>query len=509
MIAKLRARSPAAVAVVGVCQAIAVTPVVAQDAAGARRITVGTSLSVRETVTNNLELSAVSPRSAAVTEISPSITVSAHGSRVRGTLNYSLTGVVYSRESARNTTQNSLSAAFTGEAIENHAFVDVNATIGQLAVSAFGTQAAGGGLPNANRSEVSSLTVAPTLKGNLAGVADITARVSANKTSSSSTSQGDSMAQTALLNASGRLAALGWGLSLTRQSSDFTLGRRTRQDSAVGNLTWRNGADLQLSLRAGRESSDVVSGVTQYNDTWGGGVDWQPTSRTRVSVQGDHRYYGNSYSVALTQRMARSVWSYIDSRSSSIDSSAQTPLRVLTIYDLLYANCLRLGGQATACDQSVRSALLAQGISPDAAVPGGFLSAAATLARAQNASVALSGLRTTLTLSAFRSGTRRLDQSSTAVDDLSRAGLLSQFGYSLGISHRLTPADSLTVAASRQRTSDTGGVAGNDLTSATVSWLGSVGRRTMASLSVRRTVFDSDAAPYSESAVLGSLSLRF
>jgi uncharacterized protein (PEP-CTERM system associated) len=466
------------------------------------------SLSVQETVTSNRDLSATDPQTEAITQVSPGIRLSHRSGRVQGSLAYTLNALMYARARAKNTLQNALDASVTAEAVPNLAYLDARASISQVTVSAFGTQSQGTGLVNANSTEVATASVSPSLRSSLGGFADASARLNWTTTHSASTATGDASSHGAELALAKRYGVIGWGLNASRQVNGFKGGQDTTQDAAGATLSLFPFSQFQMSLRAGWQANDVMTGGRQTGSTTGWGINWRPTDRTDVGLQGDRTYYGHSHGVTLRHRMARSVWSYSDAQGVTGGPGSQQTLQPLTLYDLLTSICLRQGGDPAACDQAVRVELARQGLNPNVVV-GGFLGSALALQRSQNLAVALSGLRTTLSLSGFRTVTSRLGQTSISSGDLSQVSSVRQLGLSLGVSHALTPGTSLALTASKLRTLDAGPQPGSGQRLVSLALLGSLGPRTSGSVSLRRTLFESATSPYNESAVVGSLSLRF
>jgi len=484
----------------------------AQDqaqAAASHGTTVTPSFSAQETLTNNVNLSATDPRWDAITQVSPGISLSSRSGRVRGSLAYTANALAYARDSSRNTIQNALTAAGNAEVIENHGFVDANAGISQQAISAFGTQSSGTGLLNNNSTEVYTASVSPSLRGHLGSAVDAQARVTWSATHASSTDTGNSTGMSAVAGLSGGRSLVGWSLNATRQVSGFSGGRRTTDDAVVAGLSIQIDPSLKLSARGGREANDVLTGTRQFYRTYGWGADWRPGPRTTLSLQADHQYFGNSHSLSFQHRMARSIWNYIDSRGVSGNPAQAAASRPVSLYDLLFAQFASIQPDPVLRDQLVRAFLLANGLDPNPPPNGGFLSSALALQHSQNLSVALTGLRDTVTLSAFRSETSQLAGVQYTTGDLSQGQPVRQLGYSIGLAHRLTSDSSLNLTATKQKTLSAGTLAGNDQRTMLLTWAGTLSRRTTGALSLRRTLFDNATAPYNESALIGSISLRF
>jgi uncharacterized protein (PEP-CTERM system associated) len=480
----------------------------AQDAA-TPGVSIQPTFTVQETITSNRDLSSSNAQADAITELRPGIRISSRGGRVQGSLSYSLRALAYARASRLNTLQNDLNAVLNAELVEKHAFLDASATASQQSISAFGTQGpAGSGLNNGNQTEVYALHVAPSLRGRLGEVADFGAALNWDAARSASTRTGDSTNQGGQVALSSRHGLLGWSLNASRQVSDYELGRRTTIDQAVAALSYFPRYDMQLTLRAGRERNDVLTGSPQSSTTAGFSAKWQPTERTNLALQSDKTYYGRSHSYLFTHRMARSVWSYTDTTSVSTPS-AQTAARPLTLFDLLYNICRAGGGDTAGCDAAAHAALSQQGLNPDTVVAGGFLNASLTQQHQQNLGVSYAALRSTFTLSVFRSETSALGQVAAGSVDLAQGAPVRQQGFSLGVSHQLTPISSLTLTGTQQTTADSGALTGNRQRSVNLGWSTRPGPRSTIALTVRHTQFDSSTNPYEESAVIGSLTLRF
>ena len=150
-----------------------------------RALSIVPTLSIDETFTNNARLSSSDRRSDLITRVAPGVRITSTGGRVRGFLSYDLGVVHYANDSAPRELQNSLNAALSVEAIQNRAYVDIMAAVGQASISAFGTQSSDPGLVNSNQTEVRSWSVSPYLRGQLSDLAVYEARLTQTATTSS------------------------------------------------------------------------------------------------------------------------------------------------------------------------------------------------------------------------------------------------------------------------------------------------------------------------------------
>ena len=485
----------------------------AQDAsgqgAGAQR---STSLTPRFsstlTLTDNVQPNSPTKDGAIIVQLSPGLNFASKSGRLRGFLDYSLNSLSYLKSTARSNFQNALSAALTFEAIDNWAYVDLRSSINQQAISAFGVQSSDNALSNPNRAEVWSLNVAPYVRGNVASVAHYEARVNLATTNTRNSSVGDSTTKGVQLSLGGlsRGSLLNWSANGSTQTVDFKQGRSTNNASAQATLTLNALQDLRLSASGGFESNNFVSVNTQSNSTYGMGMNWTPTERTKLSAQANHRFFGNGHSVSFEHRFARSIWRFSDSKDVSTSTGQSNAVSPGTNYDLFYTLFTSLEPDPVKRAIFVSNYLQANGVNPSAAAIGGFLNSAPTLVNRQDLSYALSGVRDTLMVQATRSESSRLDSLSAGPSD---SNLVRQRGISLGLTHRLTPNSAASFTLSQQKTSGALSSQSSTLRSILANWSASLGARTTVLLGARYASYSATLNSYNEKAIYSSLTRQF
>ncbi|MDE1947168.1 MAG: TIGR03016 family PEP-CTERM system-associated outer membrane protein [Burkholderiales bacterium] len=495
-------------AFLGALGALGAVSAQAQDAAKPATVLQPT-LTIRQTLTNNRDLASSNPQGDLVTEVSPGVHLSSRSGRVQGTLDYSLDGFSYARESSRNAVQHSLSGVGRAELIENHAYVDVHASVAQQALSAYGTQSAGTGLIGNNQTQVSSLSITPSLRGKVRDWFDVLASVNWATSRSQSTTNGDSNAASANLDLGHRAGKLGWGLNLNHQKTDFIAGSSSYVDQAVARIDYYPRYDTKLTLRGGEQSTNIETGARQGSATWGATATWQPTDHTDVLLTADHQYFGNSHTFSLTHRMPQSIWSYTDTSGVSTPTAAGmgTGGQVPLFQALLALN----GGDPFAALRALQNLPANLSANPIGLVPLGFLQSSLTLQRTQTLGVTFNGLRDSITVNALRSQNQQLPGLLAAASggDIGLYGAVRQFGLTLGLAHRLTPTSSLNLSASTLATLDAPSQPGSRQRNYSITWSGELGPHLGATLGARRIVFTSLAAPYNETAVVGTLGMKF
>ncbi|MDO8263027.1 MAG: TIGR03016 family PEP-CTERM system-associated outer membrane protein, partial [Gallionella sp.] len=428
---------------------------------------------------------------------------------------YSLSEVVYAQNTSPNRSQfnnqNALNTFGTLEAIDNWAFVDFNGSISQQAVSAFGTQSIDNTAINANRTEVANYRLSPYLRGRVGDMASYEARYSRSVTSSDAAAGFGVTAADRTVKVSGDTAFrnLGWSADLSRQSVDYSTGRPTEVDRGSLGLSYTITPQLNVFVNAGREANNYTSRDKQSSGTSGFGGNWSPSEMTRLSASSNRRSFGDAHSLSFEHRTARTAWKFSDSRDVSVTPSQTGLASRGSIYDILYSQFASLEPDPVARAQLVNAFLRSNGISPNAVVVSSFLTSAVSLQRRQDLSFALLGVRDTVTFVATRSEGSRLDTVSTGVDDFNTSSLIRQRGLSVNYTHRLTPEYSLGVLVSQQKISGESSAQDTTMRFFNVNVTGRVGKQATVSVGVRHIVSSSSTAPYSETAVIGNLTVWF
>lgn len=444
-----------------------------------------------------------------VTELRPGLRYTSRSGRVQGSLSYAL-GLLHHRNAAASfQTQHQLMASFKAEAIEKRAFVDVTASIGKQALSAYGQQSADvNRTDNANLSEVANLSITPYTSGVLGDVAvyDLRLNASAVNTRRSIAGDSNSTGGVASVNSARSGALVGWGLTASSTTSEFRLGGKSTNDRATASVVFRPDPELSLTLRAGRESTNVVDAQKQAYSNQGGSVRWSPTERTVAELSVDKRYFGNSHALTFSHRFPLSSIRYTSQRDVTLSASPLGLGQPQTLYQLFFQQFASLEPDPALREQLVLAFLLGQGQDPGAAVGGGFVNTGPRLQQRHDLSWSYGAKRLTLALQAFANRSGLLD---TVAAPAAGAEDLRQRGYNATASYRLTPTASLGLNGSRLMTKATPTQAGTDLKSLMLSYTDRLGSRSTAAVSARYSVFNASINPYREAALTASLATRF
>ena len=492
------------------CASLGLGAAWAQDSVGGRGFSISSSVESGLTATRRSSTLDGSSGDDLMLMVRPSMQLSSRAGRFRGSLSYSLAASKHTSRSEGDGIENYLNSSFNGALVDGWMYVDGAVSISQLSRSAYGEQSPGGsiGSANGNRAEVWNASLTPYVAGRLGGVASYRASITGGATNTRRSSNTDSTTTGAALALSSARAGtvFSWGLDGSWQEVDFRVGRTTETSRGQASLSIVPDVDLSLSLRAGQESTNVGRFDKRSYDNWGGSVRWTPSPRTSASFDTDRRYFGNSHRFSFDHRMARSSIRVSSVRDVTNGADAASAAAPITLYQLIYAAFASTGRDAAEQERLTGEFfLLNPGLDPAAVAGGGSLASGISVLRREDVAFSYSGLRTTMSLLAFTTESKVIDNPSGTPAD----GPVRQWGYTGSLGYRLTPQDSINLSGSHQRTLSSGLRQGNDLKSLAMSWSSQLGRRTSATVSARHSQFSSATNPYRETSLTGSLSLRF
>ena len=467
--------------------------------------------SVTETVTDNYLLTGIQPESDSITRLTAGVGLNSQSGRTRGFLDYSLSGLIYARHSQRNQLQNALNANFSAVLSEGRSRLDVRAGISQNAISAFGPQPGSNSLNQANTTELRYLNLVPVVYGPLGPRLRYTATLNASLSEAKGTALGSSNLTTTTVRIEPNTAQrLGWAVDGTAGRSDFKAGRTTTTNRLNGTAYYPiTELDLKLSASAGAEITDVNSLQRKRYATYGLGAVWTPSPRTSLTANFDERAFGRTHNLSFEHRTALTTWRVSDSRSVSTVNGESGAGNRGTAYNLLFAQFASIEPDPVKRADLVNSALLRSGISPTAQINPSFLNSGVSVQDRQEVSVAMRGVRSTAVLSYSRTATRRLDNFTTVADDLSQSSVVHLQGFSLDLSHRLTPVSSLNLLLSDQRGNGDLSTQRNHQRQASLLYTLRPTERGSLSVGLRRALYERASTPFDETALFATLGTRF
>jgi uncharacterized protein (PEP-CTERM system associated) len=439
----------------------------------------------------------------------PSLTMAHRGGRVRGTLVYS--GSLANRRGIddREATDylNTLSADYAFEVIEGIGFLDAQASVRQESVSSVdspvGTLQLSG-----NRNEVTTVRVSPYLRGLVGNFLEYELRVAGTATRGRQDGAGDTDTQDGLvaLRSPRRGSMVGWGLIGTRNRVKFESSTApTITDRLLAEISLQPDIDWRFTVTGGEERTDVVGALRRRYENYGARLEWTPSPRTSVALEGEERYFGRAYRVLVEHRFSRSTFRLAGSRDIRVGADALG--QAATLYDIYFVQFASLIPDPVQRDQFVLALIAASGRDRNEVVSGGlFGTGGISVQKRLEGLWTWAGPRLTLTASGFTLDTVRVDSgvALTALNDNVR-----RTGYAASIGWRFTPLVSGSVSGSRTMTQDLSTLARSDLKSLAVAASARLGPRTTAGLRASYSVFNGSPESYRETSLNASLSLRF
>lgn len=464
-------------------------------------------VNVSQTFTDNYDISR-NGGSDSITQGSVGLRLSGIGSRVRGSLDYSLTQSLYARHSDKNDRQNTLSGVGSVELIDDWAYVDASASVAQQQISAFGPTSADSGLSSSNSTELRTFTVSPYARGRIgAAQYEVRANQSVSRSGSFGAANRSTTGASAMLSGGDARRTSGWSVVASTQTIDYDKSGSARTDMLRGTLAWPVTSSLSLTGIAGVERNDVRTPTLETSAIRGAQLDWVPSERTQLSARLERRYFGDSHAVSFSYRTPRTVWTFVDTRDVST-GAGERGATTGNVYDLLYQQFASVQPDPVQRDLLVRTFLAQYGLDPNTTVIPGFLSTAPLLQRSQSLSFGLIGIRSNLVFQATRTSSEQVRRATDTGDDFARSANIRQQGFTVSWSHRLTPQSSMNVAASWQQTEGDLSAQQNRLRRLDLGWSTTLSRELRASLGTRY-VQSRGGTPYTERAVFGSLGYQF
>lgn len=367
--------------------------------AQAQLVRVDPSVQFRLTYTDNVRADRDASRSDLVGQVTPGLGLSTTrtGGRVRGRLNTRLGGVLRSRDSGSGSASLGLQGSAQVEAIEEHLFVDLDASVRRSNLSLFEGRADDDFLTTNRGNETRTFSIGPRLEFRLGNVAQGRLRYQSRWLDSGGRTVGTQRLNRldAGLDSSTAFGRLGWGLDYSRTDTSYADRDidEVAQEIVRVTLYYRLTSQLRVRGSVGYERNDFGGPRVENRRIVGAGADWFPTPRTSISASVEDRFFGTGYNLSLNHRRARSIWllAYGRDVSSSLrrfGSVFDDPFFLALFDDPAYVEQFP---DPLEREDAIRQEL---GLTGDS-----FLSSAHFVAQSLRGAVSLLGVRNALTLS--------------------------------------------------------------------------------------------------------------
>jgi uncharacterized protein (PEP-CTERM system associated) len=466
------------------------------------------------TLSNNINLApSGEAENGAAVRVTPGISASREGARLKVNINYAPTAVWYTQGTNSNTWYNTLSATGSLEAVENFFFIDARASISQQFLSPFGPTPTDLAVPTANRSNVTSLGVSPWIRGVFGGTG-ITyfARNDSSWTDASGSGGGNGYSNFTVARITGAPARVAWGLEYDRRNTNYQNQSGFINENYRARLTWT--IDPQFSVYGvGGYQNNNFSTTQRSGPIYGGGFNWRPSERTTVAAGYEEQFYGPSWFGNATYRTPRSYWSLVGTRQLSSYPQEALLLPPGDTAATLNNVLLPRFPDPAARQAEVQRLITTLGLPGFLVAPQSFYTQNLFVNERISLTAGLIGLRNTVTFVVFTGYSETIPATSNVAVQgaFASASRINQQGASGIWSHRLTPLTNLNFLASRTESDaqqPTGAKSTTDQFNLTLTR--PLGPKTNGSVGLRYTIFDTNVGnDYREAAVLATVSHTF
>lgn len=423
--------------------------------ADAAEWTITPGVDLKETYTDNVTLAPKgNERNDFVTEITPNLSITGTGPRLKFAADYAMRNFFYARSSGASNTSHRLQASGNAELVDKLFYIDGSATAGQQAISPFGPQVADAGHLTNNKADVRTASVSPYLRHRFGSSATGELRYSRDAVRADTGGLADSESDRfrVSLDSGTAFRTMQWSFLYDEQRIDYEAADDVRTRQLSGSLRYELSPRVALLATGGHEDNSYVTiGRKPEGEFWSLGAAWTPSERTNIAVTAGRRFFGNTLSFSAQHRTRMTVWSIgyqediSTSRSQFLVPSTQD---TATFLGGLWASSIP--------DRSVREELVQHfiretNLPSTLVVPVNSFTNRVFLQKSAHASLAIKGARNTLLTNVYR--VEREPQSAATADlSLPPSAALNgeatrQDGISTVWNLRLSPRTSATASA--------------------------------------------------------------
>lgn len=404
-------------------------------------------VTLKETYTDNVRLSGRgTEESDFISEVEPGVSITGRGARLQLQADYAFKYRAYSSNGSANGHNQSLRSNALLDVWDKKLFLQASASVLQQEISTLGTISNSDVNISANRTEVRNSFVSPYWKSRLGNWGSLDARFSWTRQDAdgearalSTETQGMSVG----ISSGPAFSNFGWSLVYSDQTVESTGGRFARREieSLTGSARYRFLPTMTGILTIGRDENSYgsVRGSTG-GDFYSLGLEWAPSTRTKVSASAGERYFGNSYAFNFEHRTRLSTWRI--GYTEQIVATANSVTLPVSIDTASLINDLLINQipDPVVRQQAVQAVITQNGLPSSLASSVDFLTNQVSLSKRLQGSMGLRGARGSVLLSIFRDNRiRQTDETSIlSTDPFSSTDNVVQTGYSGILSWRLT-----------------------------------------------------------------------
>jgi uncharacterized protein (PEP-CTERM system associated) len=477
------------------------------------------SVAAKETYTDNVRLA---PRgneqSDWITELTPSVGVSARGARLQLSADYAFTYKAYANNEQSNGHSNALRSNALLDVWDRKLFLQGAASVAQQNISTLGALSTSTSNINANQSEVRQATLSPYWVSRLGSIANLRAQLTLSRAESDGAAQAlssDTQGAQITFSSGSAFSDLGWTVAYSSSQSESTTGQFSKRESEnyTATLRYRIWPTLNALWTAGRDDNSFgnargATGGTFYTL----GFDWAPSPRTKVNAQVGERYFGKTASLDASHRTRLTTWQATYSEqivtTPGLYSSPQSVDTFIAV-DRLF---LTQFPDPIERQQIVEAYIAQNGLPNTLTTSVDFLTNQVSLVKRLQGVFGLRGVRGSLLMSVFHSDreSQTTDAPVLTTDPFALGNSVIQVGYSGVFSWRFSEFTSGSASLGQQKSKSVGSRTDKNNT-LRLGLTHRLGPKLSGSVEYRFLDRDSSAvnADVRENAVVGTLKMSF
>jgi uncharacterized protein (PEP-CTERM system associated) len=479
------------------------------------------SLTLSETYTDNVELNVQDEEeSDFITEIAPGIALAGRGSRFLFDLGYRLQALVHAQDGGRDRINHDLAATARAEWIDEFFFTDASANIFQQSASLLGARGFNDNNTTDpdNREDVRTFLVSPYIRSRLGSTAQYELRYAYDwaDTSSDRLSRSQANRLSASLSSGPRFVDFGWSLNAQKEDIDYKEARDVTRETVSADASYALTPRFRVLGTIGHEDNDFITlDESPEGSFWKAGFGWAPTPRTNLEATMGERFFGDTYSFALTHSGKQTIWranyneEITTTRSEFFDPSFASNARSL---DALLTSSIPDPVQRA---ETIRRFLVQTGVPASQLDALNFFTEEFFLEKRLEGSVAYNSARHFISANLFSESRERLSNQAFSTllvgSDFALSDDIEEHGASGTWSVRLGPRTSTNLVAGYTRSDFKDTNREDDFYHVAASLVRQLRPRMFGAVEVRRQQRDSTdaSAEYTENAVVARLTMTF
>ena len=484
---------------------------------GGRKWSINPTLSVIETYTDNVSLAPDAfKQSDWLTQVTPGISISATGARLKFIATYSPELLYSARGPNYNQVFQIGKVVGSAELAKSLLFVDAGANVNQYNVSLQGPLTTSNTNTTGNRSTVRTLFESPYLRHEFGSDVKAEARFTNSVVNSDDPVKLPNSVADRIdlkLTSGPGYKLLVWKVDYVRETINYDNAQDVFTETITANARRLITPTVGLLAKVGYDYYQSGVAPALEGPSWSAGFDWRPTPRTTLAATAGRQFSGNAYSLDIKHRTRLTTWSA--GYSQNVTTTRSEFFIPATTSTAGFLNTLFLSQfpDPVARQKAVEEFTARTGLPPSLSAPINFFSSQLFLVKRWQASAGILGIRNVVLATVFKQTSEVLagNLALPNTGDFATSNTITQTGMSIQWNLRLTAQNAWNLGGAYSRNEFPGINRIDNLTSVGMGLTRQFQPRLSGSLNYRRLHNDSNVslASYTENAVFATLQMKF